>query len=451
MLSIRRATAPMPTLRLLVWAVVSLALTSSARAAVYVVPIDFGTIQGAIDASMNGDTIFVGPGTYFENIDFLGKAITVESTEGPELTTIDGSALTAGPSAGSVVRFLSGETTTSILRGFTLTGGTGTTIGGDVAGGAIACVDTSPIIEGNVIVGNSADQGGGVFVQGLPSPRIRSNVIRLNNAGTGGGLYIEEAGPLVAGNLIAENTATGPGGGLYVFFLATPTITCNTIVANSASLGGGIAFDLFGDGNVYDSIIWGNTTTSGAKTSTYVATSQPSVSYSDVQGGWSGATSGGNVDLDPQFVDFAGGDYRLLTSSPLVNLGDNGAPFVPKLDLDGNERIICTVVDMGAYETPAPPTGCPGVFVRGDCNDDAALDVTDAVAVLAYLFLSSPVTCLDACDMNSDLTLDVSDALYLLASQFVPGSPLPAAPYPNCGLSPSMGTSLGCDTTLACP
>lgn len=442
--------------RLLAWAVVSVAVFSvafgsSARGAVFVVPIDFDTIQEAIAASSNGDTIYVGPGTYFENIDFLGKSITVESTEGPELTTIDGSALTDGPGFGSVVRFLSGETTASVLRGFTLTGGTGTSLGGDSAGGAIACVDSSPIIEGNVITGNTAEQGGGVFAQGLPSPRIRSNVIRLNDADTGGGLYIEEAGPMVIGNLIAENTATGPGGGLYVFFLATPTITCNTIVGNSASLGGGIAFDLFGDGNVYDSIIWGNTTTSGAGVSTYVATSQPTVSFSDVQGGWTGNTSGGNVDLDPQFVDVLAGDYRLLGSSPVINLGDNGAPFVPKLDLLGNERIVCTVVDMGAYEVPAPPTGCPGVFVRGDCNDDAVIDVTDAVAVLSYLFLSSSVTCLDACDMNSDLTLDVSDAFYLLASQFIPGSPLPADPYPNCGLSPSMGTSLGCATTVACP
>jgi len=50
------------------------------------VPKDYKTIQAAIDASNNGDTILVSPKTYYENIDFIGKTITVKSTS-PKTST----------------------------------------------------------------------------------------------------------------------------------------------------------------------------------------------------------------------------------------------------------------------------------------------------------------------------------------------------------------------------
>src|SRR6266853_1140202 len=54
------------------------------------VPTDYRTIQAAISAASNGDTIVVSPGTYAEHINFLGKAITVQSAQGPGGTVIDG-------------------------------------------------------------------------------------------------------------------------------------------------------------------------------------------------------------------------------------------------------------------------------------------------------------------------------------------------------------------------
>src|SRR5262249_31316089 len=68
-----------------------LAAIPSARAATINVPADYPTIQAAIDAAVNGDEILVAPGTYVESIDFKGKTITVRSSGGPDLTTIDGS------------------------------------------------------------------------------------------------------------------------------------------------------------------------------------------------------------------------------------------------------------------------------------------------------------------------------------------------------------------------
>ncbi len=47
------------------------------------------SIQIAIDNAVDTDEIVVAPGTYFEIIDFLGKAITLRSSGGPEVTIID--------------------------------------------------------------------------------------------------------------------------------------------------------------------------------------------------------------------------------------------------------------------------------------------------------------------------------------------------------------------------
>src|SRR5262245_39748080 len=81
------------------------------------VPADQPTIQMAINAAANGDLVQVAPGTYIENINFLGKAIRVESEQGPEVTTIDGN------HAGPVVTFVTRETLQSVLSGFTIRNG----------------------------------------------------------------------------------------------------------------------------------------------------------------------------------------------------------------------------------------------------------------------------------------------------------------------------------------
>src|SRR5438552_19079403 len=89
---------------------------TSAQSTIHV-PAAQATIQGAINVANNGDTVLVAPGTYYENINFNGKAVTVTSSGGPSVTIIDGG------QNGSVVTFDSGETMSSGLNGVSIQNG----------------------------------------------------------------------------------------------------------------------------------------------------------------------------------------------------------------------------------------------------------------------------------------------------------------------------------------
>ena len=127
------------------------------------VPIDYSSIQAGINAVFPGDTVLVAAGTYYENINFKGKAITVasyflidEDTTHVNSTIIDGSG-PVDPNKGSVVSFVSREDTTSVIFGFTITGGSGTFYvpNSAQAGGGIYCNNSGCKAVANKIVNNS--------------------------------------------------------------------------------------------------------------------------------------------------------------------------------------------------------------------------------------------------------------------------------------------------------
>ena len=103
---------------------------------------------------------------------------------------------------------------------------------------------------------------------------------------------------------------------------------------------------------------------------------------------------------------------------------------------------VASSANNAIFRILALPTGMP--FVRGNANGDAAVNVSDVVFVLMYLFEKGPdITCLDAADANDDGRIDISDPVYLLFYLFGSGPP-PPAPFPAAGTDPTLGDELSC-------
>ena len=241
----------------------ALLLMPSLYAATINVPAGQPTIQAGINAAANGDTVLVAPGTYAENINFLGKAITVASAKGSKVTIIDGG------QRDSVVIFDSKETTTSILRGFTIRNGNAKTY---MTGGGISMqFSSAATISGNVIVGNQARLGGGIYAQG-GTPLVQRNTINRNMAtcggGSGGGIEFDATyAPQILSNVIENNLApSGGGAGITLEGLFAPAILINnTIRGNKAQTqGGGIWAYNSDPALVIQNLIFGNSAGEGA-------------------------------------------------------------------------------------------------------------------------------------------------------------------------------------------
>ncbi len=138
------------------------------------VPSQHATIQGAIDASLDGDEVVVSPGTYTELLDMHGKLIRLRSSDGPAATILDAAGAGPGLFMGS------GETRDTVVEGFTfrnaLSGG---------GGGAMQLSFASPTIRDCVFSDNEGVDGGAIGGSG--APRIEGCAFRSNTAGQEGG------------------------------------------------------------------------------------------------------------------------------------------------------------------------------------------------------------------------------------------------------------------------
>ncbi len=267
------------------------------------VPQEYPTIQAAIDAAVDGDTVLVADSTYFENIRFNGKAITVAShfiLDGDAnhiANTIINGSQPANADSGSVVYFTANEDTNSVLTGFTITGGTGTLLAeGSRRGGGIlseyGAKITHNIITGNDVVGlrTSSDfaSGGGIsagsiFTVGTPltsvikNNTVSNNRVYANIQAYGGGIFFHANG-VISGNNVHDNVAkaVGPagdvvgafGGGLSCFWQATyitVEVFDNVIFGNQAiadmngvfALGGGVDL-IWTNANFHNNQVIGN-------------------------------------------------------------------------------------------------------------------------------------------------------------------------------------------------
>jgi polyhydroxybutyrate depolymerase len=234
------------------------------------VPAQYLTIQGGINAAADGDTVLVEEGLYKENIFFLGKKITVASRlleDGDSShivnTVIDGSNA-SGEEYASVVHFVSGEDTTSVLMGFTLTHGEGYQ---NRMGGNILVSESGAKIVSNIITCSKLvawqSKGAGIFAASWDTGSnfwviIENNAIICDSAYSvqddgafGGGIYIESMNARIKSNIIASNLTNGGihcvGGGIACYgYDKTQTVEIrdNEIYNNrckgTKNIGGGV-------------------------------------------------------------------------------------------------------------------------------------------------------------------------------------------------------------------
>jgi len=270
---------------------------------------EYPTIQAGIDAASDGDTILVADGTYTgegnKDIDINGKAITVQSENGPSKCIID--------CEGNGRGFYLQSDAKSTINGFTITNGVAN------YGGAIRCVKSNTIINCRIIDNQANASGGGVFfvLGNLYQPaRIINCIFAGNTAAWGGAMYFSSSNAQVINCTTIKNTGTGSIGN-----------SCSSYPPSFTNC-----------------ILWEDT----FYLDPYCL---PSFSYCDIKG--TSITGSTIINSDPLFVDVMDPDpmqwdLHLSSSSPCIDKGTSAG--APDTDIDGNSRPQGPGYDMGAYE-----------------------------------------------------------------------------------------------------
>ncbi len=278
------------------------------------VPSEYETIQAGIDATIDGDEVVVAPGTYTgpgnRDIEFLGKAITVRSTDPNDPNIVAATIIDCQGSREERhhgFSFHNNEDANSILAGLTVTnaggyraaiycenssptitnciitnnnvngiscrGGSptivncvivGNTTYRDYRGGGISCFSSNPIITNCIISGNvSGDGGGGINCRNSSPIIVGCTITQNKGSWAGGGIACYQSSPKITNCLISRNVGKYGGGGISCSQQSNLIVT-NSVITTNAAGGGGAIYCEFSDLIINNCVISGNSAVSGA-------------------------------------------------------------------------------------------------------------------------------------------------------------------------------------------
>ncbi len=282
-------------------------------------------------------------------------------------------------------------------------------------GGMANYMNSNPNIADSDFYDNEAQESGGGIINWDSSPTITASRIYNNEAMMyGGGLMNMNSSPVIVNTTITENTAMGHGGGHYESGADPGTVMKNCLIFGNTSGQGNQGFvegssltkincTIAGPGGYFID--------SGSVTAYNVilAPRDPSdlSPVLEISGGTYsmfhslyqnmpgdildhsgiGFTADGNcITGDPMFADFDNNDFRLVSTSPCVDTGENSYNDT-HFDIRGEDRVQNDIIDMGAYEWTAglDPLGPePAIyFVKADASgDDDGSDWENAFVLL---------------------------------------------------------------------
>jgi predicted outer membrane repeat protein len=198
---------------------------------------DYTTIQAAIDSAVNGQVIVVHKGTYAENINLKGKAITLQSTDPFNPNTVVNTVIN-GSRSGSCITFNSSEGANTVIKGFLVTNG----FAG--MGGGIYCNHSSPTLINCTFADNNSEGNGGGMYCAYGNPTLTNCMFNGNNTadGDGGGIYCDHGSPTLNNCTFIDNEAveaTNNGGGMYCAY-GNPMLNSCIFTNNWGTRGAGI-------------------------------------------------------------------------------------------------------------------------------------------------------------------------------------------------------------------
>ncbi|MHC4154416.1 MAG: right-handed parallel beta-helix repeat-containing protein [Planctomycetota bacterium] len=346
-------------------------VTSAVLAAELLVPGQYPTVQAAIDAAVDGDTIIVAPGTYYENTDFGEKSITLTSADPNDPNTVAATILDANGS-GRVVTFpdTDAQDVECMLSGFTITGGNSPGGGGIYSPGENRTIT----ITDCVITGNTAEEGGGIFDYENHLQLLNCTFIQNSTSGRGGGMVSERGQANLTDCTFNGNSAAHDGGGIYTR-RGMLTLTDCTLHGNSSDNdGGGIGSD-YGGVTITNCTFSGNSADhwGGGLYNSHNTTNATNCTFS-----LNSAEDGGAVCTKRLYL----GDLRLSNCTFYGNLADAYGGALYNWD-EGNLFLTnCILWANSAYEGPQIAVWQNGsLSVSYSCLQGGLLDIYPGVGV----------------------------------------------------------------------